>query len=109
MVATASETLQKIIMENPGGGGEPKQGLGGRRFLNSPPEIGGLPLPPVEEDVAMEVAGRDDQVLERMHALLSSTRSQLARAVEEANALQAWSSDEVRTYGTILGLYFLAK
>ena len=107
MVATASETLQKIIMENPGGGGEPEQGLGGRRFLNS--EIGRLPLPPVEEDVAMEVAGRDDQVLERMHALLSSTRSQLARAVEEANALQAWSSDEVRTYGTILGLYFLAK
>lgn len=84
-------------MENPDGGGEPERGLGGGRVLNSTLqfEVAGPHLPSAEEDVAMDVAGRDDQVLDRMYALLSSTRSQLARAVEEANSLQVWSSDEV--------------
>jgi hypothetical protein len=51
----------------------------------------------VHEDVEMSVENEDIQMLEKMHALLSNTRTQLAKAVEEANRLQAWSSDEVST------------
>ena len=57
----------------------------------------GTHLAAVHEDVEMNVENEDIQMLEKMQTLLSNTRTQLARAVEEANQLQAWSSDEVST------------
>ena len=53
--------------------------------------------PGMREDAEMDAADEVDQLLQKMQALLSNTRTQLARAVEEANQLQSWSSDEVST------------
>lgn len=65
----------------------------------------GTHLAVVHRDAEMEPRDADDAILERMHALLSNTRSQLTRAVEEANQLQAWSSDEVSKIGGLLRIY----
>lgn len=64
-------------------------------------EIQGLGEPiagtQVPEDAPMDLDMADESALERLSALLTNTRAQLARAVEEANEMQAWSSDEVRS------------
>ena len=48
----------------------------------------------------MEVDATDGAEIGRLQALLQTTRAQLARAMDEASELQAWSgSDEVRGRG----------
>lgn len=61
------------------------------------PILGTTHLAAVHEDAEMDTDDKGDQIFDRLHALLTNTRTQLARAVEEANQLQAWSSDEVST------------
>jgi len=61
------------------------------------PILGTTHLAAVHEDAEMDTDDKSDQIFDRLHSLLSNTRTQLARAVEEANQLQAWSSDEVST------------
>ncbi|KAH7615664.1 hypothetical protein Ndes2526B_g09592 [Nannochloris sp. 'desiccata'] len=58
------------------------------------PILGTTHLAAGHEDAKMDAEDKDDHIVDRLHALLSNTRAQLARAVEEANQLQAWSSDE---------------
>ena len=61
------------------------------------PILGTTHLAAVHEDAEMDIKDKDEHIIDRLHGLLSNTRTQLARAVEEANQLQAWSSDEVST------------
>jgi hypothetical protein len=53
-------------------------------------------LPGGLEDAVVDAEDRDGEILVKMHALLSNTRTQLSRAIEESNQLHnVWSSDEV--------------
>lgn len=69
------------------------------------PILGTTHLAAGHEDAKMDAEDKDDHIVDRLHALLSNTRAQLARAVEEANQLQAWSSDEVSTVQGLLRNY----
>ncbi len=86
-------------MTNPSGtGGMIAEGLHAALFEEVDPARGPnlrTHLAAVHEGAEMNIEGPGTQILQKMHALLSNTRTQLATAVEEANQLQAWSSDEV--------------